>query len=1343
MASNSSHQSTGAGEAASDNVTAQVVSQPSAPVKKSWFGRRKNATSEVAQPEEEKQAEDTVVAEVPAVTPPAQPKPVSITQLFRYSTRTDILLDCIGLVAAMCAGAAQPLMGLLFGRLTQDFVNFGTALTISRDPSDPQAQAAAQAQLPAATAAFKHSSALNASYLVYIGVGMFVCTYIYMATWVYTGEANARRIRERYLRAVLRQDIAYFDNVGAGEIATRIQADTHVVQQGISEKVALSMNWISAFVSGYVVAYVRSWRLALAMSSILPCTIIATALFGGVISKYAMTSLQYGAEGGSLAEEVISTVRTAQAFGIQRVLSDLYNQHVYKTHAVEVTSAIWQGIHISFWTFLLYSAYALAFNFGTTLINHGEATAGEIVSVILSILVGSLSLALLAPELQAVAQACGAAAKLYETIERVPPIDSASEEGLKPDACDGEIAFEHVDFNYPSRPDVPVLKDLSITFPVGKISALVGASGSGKSTIISLIERFYDPLKGSVKLDGVDVKELNIKWLRSQIGLVSQEPTLFSTTIKANVAHGLIGTRYENASEEEKFRLVKEACVMANADSFISKLPSGYDTVVGERGFLLSGGQKQRIAIARAIVSDPRILLLDEATSALDTQSEGIVQNALDKASHGRTTITIAHRLSTIRDADRIYVMENGVVVESGTHEELLRDENGAYSRFVLAQKLRSANDDPAVESADHEVAAPHQNGTDPEKQPAAEDVGSLQRTKTELSMASQGAGAADSPDKVHKHDYSMNTVIARLGSINRDQWKRYIIATIAAILNGAAYPALGVIFARGINGFSDTTNAQRRFDGDRNALWFFVIAVAGMLVNTVQHYCFGSTAALLAARLRTMNFRAILRQDIEYFDKDENNTGQLTASLSGNPQKVHGLVGVTLSVIVQSVATIVIGAVLGLSFAWQLGLVGIACMPVMLSTGYVRLRVIVLKDQRNKKSHEVSSQLACESAGAIRTIASLTREEECCRLYSESLEEPYRRTNRSAIYSNAIYALTQALTFWVIALVFWYGALLVAEQKRTVFQFYVGLMGTTFSAIQAGSVFAVIPDIASAKSAASDILKLLDSKPKIDAESTEGEVPKDVQGRIRFENVHFSYPTRPNVRVLRGLDLTVEPGTYVALVGASGCGKSTTVQLIERFYDPASGAVYLDDQPITKYNVSEYRKHISLVSQEPTLYAGTVRFNILLGATKPKEEVTQEEIEEACRNANILDFIQSLPDGFDTEVGGKGSQLSGGQKQRIAIARALLRNPKVLLLDEATSALDSTSEKVVQEALDKAAKGRTTIAIAHRLSTIQNADRIYFIRDGVVAEAGTHEELIALKGGYFEFVKLQSQGPT
>ncbi|KAJ3557819.1 hypothetical protein NM688_g1271 [Phlebia brevispora] len=577
------------------------------------------------------------------------------------------------------------------------------------------------------------------------------------------------------------------------------------------------------------------------------------------------------------------------------------------------------------------------------------------------------------------------------------------------------------------------------------------------------------------------------------------------------------------------------------------------------------------------------------------------------------------------------------------------------------------------------------------------------------------------------------------MGKINKDAWPHYLVGGIAAILTGAVYPCFGIVFGKAINSFSDTDFHQLRHDGDRNALWFFIIAIISTWTIGIQNYMFGATAAQLTSKLRSISFRAILRQDIEFFDKDENSTGQLTSNLSDNPQKVHGLAGVTLGAIIQSTSTLILGLILGISFAWKLGLVGLACAPLVVSSGFVRLHVVVLKDQKNKKAHEQSAQLACEAAGAIRTVASLTRERDCLRLYSESLDEPLRVSNRTALWSNLLFAITQSMAFFVIALIFWYGSRLVSTLEFGTFQFFVALQCTVFGAIQAGNVFSFVPDMSSARGAASDIVDLLDSIPSIDAESKEGKIPQDVQGHIRFENIHFRYPTRPGVRVLRDLNLIVEPGTYVALVGASGCGKSTTIQLIERFYDPIAGTVYLDDQPINEFNVSEYRKHIALVSQEPTLYAGTIRFNILLGATKPESEVTQEELEEVCRNANILDFIQSLPDGFDTEVGGKGSQLSGGQKQRIAIARALLRNPRVLLLDEATSALDSNSEKVVQEALDKAAKGRTTIAIAHRLSTIQNADCIYFIKDGAVSESGTHDELLALRGGYYEYVQLQA----
>ncbi|KAG2129495.1 P-loop containing nucleoside triphosphate hydrolase protein [Suillus clintonianus] len=1311
-----------------DTHTSQTKSKSS---KARFFSRNKDTSVVV-----EKDPDVALDANPPSQSIP----PVSFFSLFRFSNSFEITIDIIGVVSAAAAGAAQPLMSLLFGNLTQDFVNFSVAesnYTSLLQSGDPTAIAQAQQILDTAAAGFRKSSALDASYLTYIGVGMFVSTYAYMAIWAYTGEVNAKRIREQYLKAVLRQDIAYFDDVGAGEVATRIQTDTHLVQQGISEKVPIVVSFIFAFLTGFILAYARSWRLALALTSIFPCIGITGVVMNRFVSKYMQLSLNHVAEGGTLAEEVISTVRTAQAFGAQKFLSSLYDKHIDGSRIADSSGAIWHGGGLASFFFVIYAAYALAFDFGTTLINEGLANAGAVVNVFLAILIGSFSLALLAPEMQAITHGRGAAAKLYATIERIPAINSADPGGLKPEKVIGEITLEDVKFSYPSRPDVPILKGLSINFPAGKTAALVGASGSGKSTIVSLIERFYDPSSGSVKLDGVDLRDLNIKWLRSQIGLVSQEPTLFATTIKGNVFHGLTGTPYEHASEEEKFKLVKEACIKSNADGFITKLPEGYDTMVGERGFLLSGGQKQRIAIARAIVSDPRILLLDEATSALDTRSEGIVQDALDKAAAGRTTITIAHRLSTIKDADRIFVMGDGLVLEQGSHGELLADENGAYARLVQAQKLRESREGQDLEST------ATVNGEEDMEKAALEEI-PLGRQNTNRSVTSDIVNKRNEEKvkaQTNEDEYGLFYLFKRVGALNKEGRYRYAIGAIFAICTGAVYPAFGIVYGQAITGFSAPTNAQRRLDGDRNALWFFLIAILSAISIGFQNYYFASSAAILTAKLRSLSFKAILRQDIEYFDKDENSTGALTSNLSENPQKINGLAGVTLGAILQAIVTVIAGSVIGLSYAWKPALVGMACIPVLISTGYIRLRVVVMKDQHNKAAHESSAQLACEAASAIRTVASLTREEDCLQLYSSSLEEPLRRSNRTGLWSAMFFALSQAISFFVISLIFWYGSILVSELQISVTNFFIALMSTTFGAMQAGNVFAFVPDVSSAKGAGAAIIKLIDSTPEIDAESTEGKSisGKTVKGQIRFENVHFRYPTRPGVRVLRGLEFKVEPGTYVALVGASGCGKSTVIQLIERFYDPLFGQVLLDDEPINEFNIQEYRKQLALVSQEPTLYAGTIRFNILLGAIKPESEVTQEEIEAACRNANVLDFIKSLPNGFDTEVGGKGSQLSGGQKQRIAIARALLRNPKVLLLDEATSALDSTSEKVVQAALDQAAKGRTTIAIAHRLSTIQNADCIYFIKEGRVSEAGTHDELLSLKGDYYEYVQLQA----
>lgn len=517
----------------------------------------------------------------------------------------------------------------------------------------------------------------------------------------------------------------------------------------------------------------------------------------------------------------------------------------------------------------------------------------------------------------------------------------------------------------------------------------------------------------------------------------------------------------------------------------------------------------------------------------------------------------------------------------------------------------------------------------------------------------------------------------------------------------------------------------------------YLMLAFVMFISQIAQGVAFAYCSERLIHRVRDRAFRTMLRQDVSFFDRDENTAGALTSFLSTETTHIAGLSGVTLGTILMVVSTLVSSLVLALAIGWKLALVCISTVPVLLACGFFRFWMLAHFQRRSKNAYEQSATYASEAISAIRTVASLTREEDVMVQYRESLAAQLRSSLISIAKSSLLYAASQSFLFLAFALGFWYGGTLLAKYEYDMFQFFVCFMAVIFGAQSAGTVFSFAPDMGKAHQAAAELKTLFDRKPVVDTWSNDGTSLEGVEGTIEFRDVHFRYPTRPEQPVLRGLNLTVRPGQYVALVGASGCGKSTTIALLERFYDPLVGGVYIDGKEISSLNVNEYRSYLALVSQEPTLYQGTIKENILLGSSS--ETVTDEAIDFACKESNIYDFIMSLPDGFNTVVGTKGALLSGGQKQRIAIARALIRDPKILLLDEATSALDSESEHVVQAALDKAAKGRTTIAVAHRLSTIQHADAIYVFDQGRIVEEGTHSELMRRNGRYAELVNLQS----
>ncbi|KAH8723383.1 P-loop containing nucleoside triphosphate hydrolase protein [Phaeosphaeriaceae sp. PMI808] len=1227
---------------------------------------------------------------------------VGYLSLFRYASRNEVLIMVLAFVASIAAGATMPLMTVVYGNFAGSFTN------LSVDPNAAQT--------------FKKRTDQLTLYFVYLGIASFFTSWASVVCFSYTGERITQQIRELYLRAIFRQNIAFFDFLGSGEVTTRISSDMNLVEDGIGQKIGLFITGVSAFVTAIIIGFVRSWKLSLIMISATVTLILMMGVCGAVMKKNQIVSVNEYATAASLAEEVLSSARNVAAYGTQKRLEQKYKTLLGKASHFDFKAKFCLSLMIAGMMGILNLQYSLAFWQGNRFLHSGEIGVSNILTVIMATMIAGFSIGNILPHVQAFGAATAAATKVFNTIERISPIDPETDEGEKPEELVGNIEFKGIKHIYPSRPETTVLTDFNLKVEAGKMIALVGASGSGKSTVVGLLERFYLPMEGQVFLDGRDITTLNLRWLRQHMAIVSQEPVLFSVTIYESIAHGLVNTEYANASDEKKMEMIEKAARIANAHDFITEMPEKYQTKVGERGNLLSGGQKQRIAIARAIVSDPRILLLDEATAALDTKSESAVQEALDRASQGRTTIVIAHRLSTIKKADNIVVMAKGHIVEQGTHQELLSSD-GVYSSLVQAQELSTklnSNNRMSV--------------LGPEK--GAEVTGDNEKADLLRTITSAPSVVARKLEDGKDTEYSNWELIKFSWEMNAGEHTTMTIGLVFSFIAGCN-PGVQAIFLG--NSINSLLSPGTSLGGFGISFWCWMFMMLGIVIwfcYLAQGLTLSRGSARLIGNVRERAFGAMLRQDMEFYDGDMVTSGALANFLSSEANRLAGLSGSTLGTIVSAGASIIVAVIISCSFGWKLALVCTSTIPIVLACGYFRFYALTRMEKRTKGSNDAAS-FACEAASSIRTVATLSLEKHLLSEYHSKLGNQARDNFKFQNVSGALYAMSQGLSMLIFALVFWYGSGLLFKGEYTVLKFFIIYSAIINGAQSAGAIFSFAPDMGEARSAAKLLKTFVNRVPKIDHWSTDGKKIDTLTGKIQLQDVRFTYPGRPDHRVLRGVNIRAEPGQFIALVGASGSGKSTVMQLLERFYDPTSGSVLVDEVPLTDYNLQDYRAQLAIVSQETTLYTGTIRDNILAD----NEDVLEEAIIQATKDANIYEFIMSLPDAFNTLVGAKGALLSGGQRQRLAIARALLRNPKILLLDEATSALDSTSERVVQEALDLAAKGRTTIAIAHRLSTIQNADVIYVFDQGKIVEKGRHDELVEQKGVYWELAKLQAMG--
>jgi ATP-binding cassette subfamily B protein len=968
--------------------------------------------------------------------------------------------------------------------------------------------------------------------------------------------------------------------------------------------------------------------------------------------------------------------------------------------------------------------------------------------------------------------------RVYEVIDSRPVLTEKPDAVILPPGSK-DVELDDVQFGY--VPSEPVLRGLSLRVRPGETLAIVGTSGSGKSTISLLLPRFYDVRSGAIRVGGHDVRDLTLDSLRASIGLVLEESFLFSDTVRANISYGR-----PDATDEQ----IVAAARAAEAEEFILGLPDGYDTVVGEQGLTLSGGQRQRVALARALITDPSILILDDATSAIDARVEAQIHATLRKVMAGRTTLLIAHRRSTLELADQIAVLDAGRLVDRGTHEELTA--RCPEYRLLLAGPGDDAEGTDAGElsyyrnEADQDAAAcraaPARGEITPSLWPAAVRSAAVPGTSAAASkqlanaaatgigrghvsggMAGGGrgggtaqrgaalsggamgggwmAGVPASPELLAKvaalppadEQPGVDDAFARAPDAHftlRKLLKPFAVALAIGLildaLDAVASTVMPLLVRGGIdNGVEkQLLSFQARFD---TILTVSVIGLAIVLgdwaVNWAQTIVVGRNGERLLYTLRVKIFSHLQRLGLDFYEREL--TGRIMTRMTTDVDALSSFFQTGLITMVNSVLTFVVVLILMLVINVRLGLTLALFLPFLIvATVIFRSKSSRAYTEAREKVSAVNADLQ-ENVAGLRVAQAYRREQVNSDRFA-GLSGAYRKSRLRAQRMIAVYfPFVQAMSTIGGAVILFAAASQIHNNTLTAgsliaYLLYVDLV---FSPIQQMSQ--VFDGYQQANVGLKRIKALLQT-PTSTPPAEHPVRPGRLRGQIELRDVRFGY-TGQRTEAIRGVDLSVRPGETVALVGQTGAGKSTLVKLIARFYDVTAGSVLIDGRDVRDYDLPAYRQQLGVVPQESYLFAGTVRDAIAYG----RPDASDAEVEAAARGVGAIDMISRLPGGFGHEVSERGRNLAAGQRQLIALARAYLVDPAILLLDEATAALDLAAEAEVNTATEQLAARRTTIVVAHRLTTASKADRIVVMADGQVAEMGTHDGLLARGGAY------------